>query len=320
MAFSRYVGFGGKIGSVLNHLHPIPRRVRRAVVAVVAAALAFVGIAGPADAHVRLSHQVDITAVEPLTYDVDTHGVLAAGVVHLRFENRGADLHQAQLFRLNDGVTFAQWQADIHGPNANAALFADGVPTGGANPVVPPHGRQDVWDVLRGGTYVVTCFVPGPGGVPHIFLGMYKSFDVQGTVPEWAAADDREAAQSSFVIRGHDLTYTMPPYLVRGTVVRFEDTDAADDHEVNLGKLLPGKTVDDAKAWFVASSATPPVNPGPPPFTFEGGHGAVAPGHGGWFKVQADPGRYIAFCLVPDDQTGLPHAAMGMVVGVTVLG
>lgn len=313
-----------------NHHHTLPRearpgsfahstrRFRRGLVATLAAAVALLGVAAPAGAEVRLSHRVDIAAVEPLSYTVDTHGSLAAGVVHVRFVNQGTDLHQAQLFRLNDGVTFAQWQADLHGPNPNTALFVDAAPTGGAT-VVQPGKHQDVWDVLQGGTYVVACFVPGPNGVPHVFLGMYKAFDVHGAVPSWASAADRNSELSPFSIRAHDLTYTMPKFLVHGTTVRFEDTDASDVHEINLGRLLPGKTVADAKAWFVASSATPPVDPGPPPFTYAGGHGADLPGHGGWFKVQADPGRYIAFCLVPDDQTGMPHAAMGMVVGLTIL-
>lgn len=305
------------IDSVLNHHLSFPRRVRRLVFATVAAAMAFAGSVAPASAHVGYSHEVDITAVEPLTYTIDTHGALAAGIDHIRFENRGDDMHQAQLFRLSQGVSFAQWQTDLHGANPNQALFVDAAPVGGANPVLP-HGRQDVWDLLQGGTYVVACFVPGPNGVPHIFLGMYKAFRVQGTAPEWAVDDDQEGGQADFAIQAHDLTYTMPPVLADGTRIRFQDTDAADVHEVNFGRLLPGKTVADAKAWFVASSANA-ATAGPPPFTVEGGHGAVLPGHGGWFKIQAPPGRYIAFCLVPDDQTGMPHAAMGMVVGVTII-
>jgi hypothetical protein len=30
------------------------------------------------------------------------------------------------------------------------------------------------------------------------------------------------------------------------------------------------------------------------------------------------PGTYIALCFVPDEQTGAPHAAMGMVAIFTV--
>jgi len=287
--------------------------------ATLAAAMALLGVAAPASASVVRSQTLDITAVEPLTYTIDTHGQLTAGLVHLRFVNRGTAAHQAQLLRLNDGVTFAKWQADLRGPDPNVAVFGDATTAGGATPVLP-GGREDVWDVLRAGTYVVACFVPGPNGVQHIFLGMYKPFDVRGATPRDPVARERHAGWPWFgTIRAHDLTYTMPRYLVDGSVIRFEDTDASDIHEVNLGKLAPGKTVADAKAWFVAASANPPRDPGPAPFTFAGGHGAEPPGHGGWFQVEADPGRYIAFCLVPDDKTGLPHAAMGMVVGVTVL-
>ncbi|NUR59660.1 MAG: hypothetical protein HOV87_13475 [Catenulispora sp.] len=301
---------------MLKLFSPLPGRARRAVAGLAIAVSAVLGVAAPATAapHAHVSDTVDITAVEPLTYTIDTHGTLAAGVVHLVFKNAGQAPHQAQLFRLNDGVTFERWQADLHSANPNTALFTDAVPAGGATPVLP-GARQDVWDVLQGGTYVVACFVPGPDGTPHIFLGMYKPFDVVGSTG-LVSACGRPACPW---IQAHDLTYTMPASLVRGTVVRFDDTDAKDVHEVNFGKLLPGKTVDDAKAWFVASAAQPPVNPGPPPFTFAGGHGAEPPGQGGWFQVEADPGQYIAFCLVPDDQTGKPHAAMGMVVGFTII-
>ncbi|NUR29586.1 MAG: hypothetical protein HOV83_27685 [Catenulispora sp.] len=290
-------------------------RVWRGTVAAAVTLVAVFGGAAPASADAPCSRNVDITAVEPLTYTIDTHGTLVAGLVRIGFWNDGAAPHQAQLFRLNDGVSFAKWQADIHGPNAEAAIFADGVPTGGAN-VVAPGGHQYVEDVLQGGTYVVTCFVPGPDGVPHIFMGMYKSFDVAGVAPSWPEHPGQPVWDS---IQAHDLTFTMPPALRRGALVRFDDTDAEDVHEVTFGKLLPGKTVDDAKAWFAASAATPPVDPGPAPFTFAGGHGAVVPGAGGWFQVDADAGRYVAFCLVPDEETGMSHASMGMVVGFTVL-
>jgi hypothetical protein len=79
---------------------------------------------------------------------------------------------------------------------------------------------------------------------------------------------------------------------------------------------IPGKTVADAKAWL-AGLATPAGPAGPPPFVSSGGYGGELPG-GGWLKLDAEPGNYVAFCLIPDDKTGFPHAAMGMVVGFTV--
>lgn len=266
-------------------------------------------------------HTVVITAKDPLTYDIDTRGTVPAGPVHIEFGNAGSGLHQAQLFRLNDGVTIAQWEADLNGPNPNKAFTEDAAPTGGAAPILP-GAHQEVWDVLQGGTYMVVSFVPGPDGVPDVFKGMFKSFDIAGTLSAQDIATERELVEDESPccrITGHDLTYTAPAVIRTGSVIRFDDTDAKDVHELNLGKLAPGKTVADAKAWFVKAFATPPVDPGPPPFTYMGGHGADLPGHGGWFKVQADPGSYIAFCLVPDEATGVPHAAMGMVVGLSIV-
>jgi len=62
--------------------------------------------------------------------------------------------------------------------------------------------------------------------------------------------------------------------------------------------------------------ATPP--PGFPyqesDFDFnEPGLGALSPGQTSWLALDLQPGTYIALCFVPDEQTGAPHAAMGMV-------
>lgn len=328
-----------------NRSRAISRRRTAAVgLTALAAASTAAAAAAPAAAAAATSatksHTVDITAVKD-SYRVDTHGAVPAGLVKIRFTDHGTVNHQAQLFRLNNGVTFQQWQHDLHSANPNKALIVDAAPAGGTAQVTP-HNNQTVWGALQGGTYVIACFVPGPGGVQHIFMGMYASFDVQGRVSQATLDKVHPSGDVDGVIDGHDMTYTMPKVIQDGGLYRFQDTDAMDTHELNFGKLAPGKTVDDAKAWFAATAAAhapvpmpgamptampgtapghsmPPAGkPGPPPFTFEGGFGAQVPGGGGWFKADVDPGEYIAFCLVPDDKTHIPHAAMGMVVGFTV--
>jgi hypothetical protein len=159
--------------------------------------------------------------------------------------------------------------------------------------------------------------VAGADGVPHFAEGMVGFFELHRTVDPAKLAALHPHRHVEGVITAHDLTYTMPAVLHRNALYEFVDTDSADAHEINLGRLKPGKTVADAKAYF--QRLTRPGGPGPAPFWSEGGHGAVLPhgGHG-WFQVDDDRGRYIAYCLVPDDKTGIPHAALGMVVGVRV--
>lgn len=264
--------------------------------------------------HEAESHTVDITGVD-FRFRIDTHGGAEAGLVQIRFHNRGHEDHQAQLFRLNDGVTPAKFTADLAA--GTAALFADSVPTGGAA-IVRPRDDQPVWDALQAGTYAVVCFVPDVDGVPHFVKGMVGFFELHEWVnPEELAELRPQHRVQRQVIKAHDLTYTMPKVLLRNRIYKFEDTDSADVHELNLARLKPGKTVADAKAYFAKFAL--PGNPGPAPFWSEGGHGAVLPqgGHG-WFLVDDDRGRYVAYCLVPDEKTGIPHAAEGMVVGVQV--
>jgi hypothetical protein len=292
------------------------------VLGLVAAVASVSAIATPATAsahtlrhHEAESHSVDITATG-FRFGINTHGGVEAGLVDIRFRNRGHDDHQAQLFRLNKGVTQAKFKADLSSGNP-AAFLADSVPAGGAA-VTRPRDDQPVWDALQGGTYAVVCFVAGPDGVPHFLKGMIGFFDVHGLVkPAKLARLHPHQEVEEEVIKAHDLTYTMPKKLSKNSIYRFEDTDAADFHEINLGRLKPGKTVADAKAYF--AKLAHPGNPGPAPFWSEGGHGAVVPNGGhGFFRVDDDPGKYVAFCLVPDDKSGIPHAAEGMVVGVVV--
>ncbi|MBA2759415.1 MAG: hypothetical protein H0U38_06960 [Chloroflexia bacterium] len=37
-----------------------------------------------------------------------------------------------------------------------------------------------------------------------------------------------------------------------------------------------------------------------------------------WMPLTLEPGTYVGICFVPDPETGLPHAAMGMYIVFTV--
>lgn len=101
-------------------------------------------------------------------------------------------------------------------------------------------------------------------------------------------------------------------------VLRFVN-DSVDNHFIAMGKLLPGKTVDDFAAWVKAvkggAEMPPPIDESSPGLD----SGALSPGHAMAMRYHLPPGDYVLTCFWPDaDMGGLPHAFMGMFRGITV--
>jgi hypothetical protein len=101
-------------------------------------------------------------------------------------------------------------------------------------------------------------------------------------------------------------------------VLRFVN-DSTDNHFIAMGKLLPGKTVDDFAAWVKATKNGQNV---PPPFDESNpglDSGALDPGTAMAMRYHVSPGNYVLTCFWPDaDMGGLPHAFVGMYRGITV--
>jgi hypothetical protein len=260
------------------------------------------------------AHTVDITGTE-YAFQIDTHGTVPAGLVKIHFVNSGSAAHQAQLFRLNAGVTFAKFLADLQ-TNRTQALFVDSSSAGGVGDLTPGRGRQTVWEALQGGTYAVISLVIDSKGIPDYAKGMVADFTVAGQATPQELAAVHPAGPVAGVITANGLSYSMPPVIRRGALYRYQDTDPTEVHEFLVAQLLPGVTVADAKAWL-AGFASPGGPTTPQPFTLAGGFGGVTPGGGGWIRANMKPGNYVAFDLSPSS-TGVPNAALGMVVGFTV--
>lgn len=99
---------------------------------------------------------------------------LTAGTHTFRVINDGPQVHEAQVIRLNDGVTFEQFLAAEQAGTSPAP----GVALGGSGAL--SQGLSNWWTVtLEPGTYVVICFVPDPAdGQPHVAKGMVQTFTV----------------------------------------------------------------------------------------------------------------------------------------------
>jgi hypothetical protein len=237
---------------------------------------------------------VEIDASE---YAFSAPETLPAGLVTLRLVNHGHEPHHGQLLRLNDGVTFDQLTAALQqeGEGALRLVSAEGGPG-----TIDPHGSSEVTLDLRPGTYALACFVAGPDGVPHLARGMLKPLQV--TPPSAASAPP--TVQGTFTLQ--DFSIDMPSTLPAGISTYRVVNHGPQIHELNVVKLQPGKTAEDALAWDTAPS-------GPPPFESVGGMNGLTATGAGYMSLDMQPGTYLALCRVPDPASGVAHTHLGMV-------
>ena len=99
---------------------------------------------------------------------------LVAGPNVIKIQNRGAEIHELDVFRLKPGMTsdaLVAWQAgDQEGE-------APGTPIGGTLDVEP---GDHVWLELdlAPGRYVLICIVPASDGQPHAHKGMVLEIEI----------------------------------------------------------------------------------------------------------------------------------------------
>src|SRR5688572_1100051 len=93
---------------------------------------------------------------------------IPAGLTMFHLNASGNDLHHVQLIKLEQGKTYADFEAAIKagGPPPTWA-----VPYGGVNPP-EPGGMPIATQTMEPGNYAVVCFVDGADRIPHIMKGM----------------------------------------------------------------------------------------------------------------------------------------------------
>ena len=244
--------------------------------------------------------------IEEKDFSFEISDSIRGGLVKLVATNTGKEAHQAQVVRLNDGVTNAQFQAALQNPNP-AAVFSLIAFMGGPN-AIAAGGSQTVYDNLTPGNYALLCFVEGDDGVPHFAKGMVKTFTV--TAPDGTATPPKADATVTLA----DFSFLGVDSLQAKKLTLEVKNGGPQPHELTVLKLNQGVTVDALKALL--SSPNPPS--GPPPVDEAGGLGAIANGATGFVEVDLKAGNYAFLCFVPDANTGAPHAALGMIKAIEV--
>jgi hypothetical protein len=245
---------------------------------------------------------VTVTATD---FKLEMPAKVAAGAVTLRLVNNGKELHQAQIVRLDQGKTLADFeQAMKHeGPPPSWVKFL-----GGPNGIAPGQEVTST-STLTPGNYVALCLIPGTDGVPHLMKGMIQPFEVTGETAAGAAA----LPVAGDTVRLSDYSFTSSRPLMAGPRTILVENTGAQPHELVLLRLAPGKTVEDFGKW-----ATTGGMQGPPPAMPLGGVGVIDPGGQGVFSAELAPGDYGLICFVPDAKDGKLHLMHGMIKQIKV--
>jgi hypothetical protein len=288
------------IGSAAVTTRPAGSTLSSSVSATTASGSAAAGTTG--------SGGIPTMVIEAFDYGYKTLGSVPGGLTRVQLKNTGQELHQAQFMLLNTGVTPDQLGAAFaEGPDAGFGLVTL---TGGADAILP-GGSTEVLLSLTEGQYIIACFIAGADHVPHLAKGMLMPLTVTAAP---AVAPPSPAVNGTITL--FDFNFTMPETLPAGKSMYTVANTGVQFHEFSVNQLPPGKTVDDVKAYFAAT--TPPAEP--PPIIPMGGMGALTKGNTGIAVLDLMPGSYVAMCNVPDQSKphGDSHAHLGMMKGFTV--
>jgi hypothetical protein len=120
----------------------------------------------------------DVT-IDMVDFSFVMTGTVQAGNQTVMLTNSGVEPHEAQIFKLNEGTTFEQFQQMLLEDTVNEqtpfpAEFAWGMILA---PDVTAYSEMN----LTSGEYAVVCFIPSPAneGKPHYMLGMIQPLTVE---------------------------------------------------------------------------------------------------------------------------------------------
>jgi hypothetical protein len=246
--------------------------------------------------------------LEEKDFSFEMPDTIRGGLVKITAKNTGKQPHQAQLARLNDGITAQQFQASLTNPDLRQ-FFAMVTFMGGAN-TISPGQSQVVFNNLTPGNYAMLCFLEADDGTPHFAKGQLKMFTVTP-----GDSGDASPPKASGTVTMADFNFlgdvnTLPD---KKTTIEVKN-GGPQPHELTTIRLNDGVTVDQLKEML--NSETPPS--APPPIDDAGGLGAIQANQTGWVEFDLKAGKYAFVCFVPDAATGKPHAALGMIKAIEV--
>ena len=240
-------------------------------------------------------------------FSLEAPAQIPAGLTTLHLMNEGKEIHQAQVLKLTEGKTYADFTAAMKAMKPGAPPPSWVVPAGGPN-AAPPGGTAAATSTLEPGNYALICFIPSSDGVAHAMKGMMTGLVVTAAT---GAAAPEPTPTTTLTLADYKFNFSTP--LKKGeNIIRVENS-ADQPHEVVLFKLAPGKTMKDFEAWLPVSDKDPNV-----PGAAAGGVVGLVKGEHAFFTANLDAGDYVIICFLPDSKDGKPHFVHGMVQPVKI--
>ena len=223
---------------------------------------------------------------------------ITAGWTTFRMKNEGTVLHHVAIARIDSGKTMTDVEAALKNPGPPPAWL---VGVGGPN-APDPGAESNATLNLQPGQYVMLCFVDIPGNVPHFAKGM-----VHPLVVTAASGSTGTEPTADATITLADYSFAVDGKLTAGKHTIKVLDNGPQEHEVEIVRLAPGKTMKDFGAWAVKKE-------GPPPASALGGVVGISKAAGAnYFDVDLTPGNYALLCFIPDAKDGKAHIEHGMV-------
>ena len=126
------------------------------------------------------------------------------------------------------------------------------------------------------------------------------------------AAQDASPAAGDYptvAFTAKDFEFVDIPASIPGGFTRLSMTsEGPSDHHAMFMRLNDGVTLDDFTTALQSGDFGQLLGAA----TSLGGPGSIGPGLSSDVVVDLTPGQYVVVCLIPDEETGMPHAAMGM--------
>jgi hypothetical protein len=275
-------------------------RIVAALGVVSALSLGLTGLGqGVADASTSLK-TVTVT-LSGKTVTLSTGNSLHAGRYIFKVVNNGED-DALQLLTLASGFTPAQANRDV------GAAFGGNLPAirtidtkihwfGGVD---SSPGRPGYFaETLYAGTYYFTEQNGSAKTAVHVF----------GTPPGGQGWVD----QTSTLVANQANRWAVPASIPRAGWTLFRNA-AAEPHFIVFQQVKPETTYRQVLAALKSNSQAPP------PWALSGSYNTsvVSPNTQMLFHYSLPAGKYVMLCFWPDDETGMPHALMGMYKFITL--
>lgn len=227
-----------------------------------------------------------------------------SGLVTFRFVNRGPDLHQMWIVKIDEGYAFSDFMVAIR-PGRPMPAWLHGL----GGPESPEAGDEvSVTVQLEPGRYALACFIPTADGGSHLTKGMFLPLTVRDSKVKSAPSPKSDG---SILLRdsGVDVNGagTAGKHLMRiensGSVAR----------GARVARLLDGKTMDDVMAWLNSGGdhATAPLK-------MLGGVTPLANGEVNWVSLTFAKGDYVVLPMAFGIGTGYPQYVPSLAKKFTV--